>query len=107
MSSPVRPGLDEPPPAPANFPGQQIPSVGSSPDSMQALVQMGMEIDRALTTLASSLPSGKGGDKVAQAKRLIQIAVAEALAASGESSPVLPGGAGMTFPSGGSAPAMP
>lgn len=101
MSSPSRPGLDEPPPSPANFPGENIPSVGGSPDASQALTQMGFEIDKALTTLAASLPNGKGGDSIAKAKRLIQIAIADALSESQDSTAVLPGPAGMSFPSGG------
>ena len=101
MSSPIRPGLDEPPPSPANFPGENIPSVGGSPDSAKAFTQMGFEIDKALTTLAASLPSGKGGESISKAKRLIQIAIADALSESGETSQVLPGPAGMSFPSGG------
>ena len=101
MSSPVRPGLDEPPPSPANFPGENIPSVGGSPDSMQALTQMGFEIDKALTTLAQALPQGKGGDSIAKAKRLIQIALADALSESQDTNTVLPGPPGMSFPSGG------
>ena len=101
MSSPIRPGLDEPPPSPANFPGENIPAVGGSPDSMQAITQMGFEIDKALTTLAASLPQGRGGDSLQKAKRLIQIGIADALSASDETSSVLPGSAGTNFPSGG------
>jgi hypothetical protein len=101
MSSPSRPGLDEPPPSPNNFPGQSIPEVGGSPDSAKAITQMGFEIDKALTTLAAALPNGKGGDAIAKAKRLIQIALADALSESQESTEVLPGAAGMSFPSGG------
>mgnify|MGYP001604791995 CR=1 FL=1 len=101
MSSPNRPGLDEPPPSPANFPGENIPSMGGSPDSMQALTQMGFEIDKALTTLAQALPSGKGGESIQKAQRLIKIAIADALSQSDETSSVLPGSAGMSFPSGG------
>ena len=107
MSSPARPGLDEPPPSPANFPGENIPAVGGSPDAPKALTQMGFEIDKALTTLASSLPSGKGGESISKAKRLIQIALADALADSGENATVLPGPAGMSFPSGGFGSSVP
>jgi hypothetical protein len=68
---------------------------------------MGFEIDKALTTLAAALPSGRGGDKLAQAKRLIQIAIADAMAESGETPSVLPGAAGMSFPSGGFGSSVP
>lgn len=107
MSSPSQPGLDSPPPSPANFPDQQIPEVGQGADSSQALTQMGFEIDKALTTLATAM-TGPGGDKIAQAQRLIKIGIAEALSDSGGGAgSVLPGAAGMSLPSGGLGPTGP
>jgi hypothetical protein len=68
---------------------------------MQAITKMGFEIDKALTTLAASLPGGHGGDSIAKAKRLIRIAIADALSESSDNTDVLPGAAGMNFPTGG------
>ena len=68
---------------------------------MKAIVGMGREIDRALTTLASALPGGTGGTKIAQAKRLIQAALGEALASAGDAGITNPDEAGDQFAGGG------
>lgn len=68
---------------------------------------MGAEIDKALTTLATAM-TGPGGDKIAQAQRLIKIGLAESLSDSGGGAgSVLPGSSGLSLPSGGLGPAEP
>jgi hypothetical protein len=74
---------------------------------VKALVTMGREVDRALTSMARALPGGAGGPKIAQAKRLIQAALGEALAAAGDAPTISPDEAGNQFAGGGIGSGLP
>jgi hypothetical protein len=133
MASPVQPGTRSPaldgPPPPSGGPVGPTPGGGGMADVVQgapgagggpggggdaqggrrAIVMMGAEIDRALTSLAQALNQlgmKDGLDGLAQARALIETSIAQSVAGAGEMEggppATSPTAAGPQFPGGGS-----
>lgn len=115
---PPSPQLDGPPPSPANPPGapgyggvQGIPPAGGpggppgGPDTAaKQLVQMGIEVDRAILALSQAAPGEI--QEFAQARQLMQAGIAKLISGSGELG-APPGATGSQFPGGGMSSGMP